>query len=217
MTPEMAQKSAMMKKRWFRELTLLVPTLTGKRFSNKTEDYGFFQPANLSHLDQLSIYVSDLEKSVDWYLKVSGLKHSRTCEIEPHPTKPNFTIRCSYLSANEHEECIVLMEQRDPDGNIVKPSTHGFFHTAFELEGPEFSALDYHEKAKKLLEEQNLGYINYGVARHNNTPPHGDGETGGNTAYYVYDPDYHNLEFFSGMDTVDNYQERYGDKKGSKR
>jgi len=55
------------------------------------------------------------------------------------------------------------------------------------------------------------------VVRHNNTPPHGDGETGGNTAYYAYDPDFHNIEFFSGMDTVDNYQERYGNKKGSER
>jgi len=63
MTPEKADKAKMMKKRWFRELVLLVPTLTGRRSSNKTEDYGFFKPAKLSHLDQLSIYVEDIERS----------------------------------------------------------------------------------------------------------------------------------------------------------
>ena len=33
------------KRKWFRELILLVPTITRRRFSNKTEDYGVFQPS----------------------------------------------------------------------------------------------------------------------------------------------------------------------------
>ena len=58
---------------------------------------------------------------------------------------------------------------------------------------------------------------NYGPVRHNSEPPHGDGETGGNVACYFYDPDYHNVEFCGAMDTIENYRERYGDKKGSER
>ena len=44
--------------------------------------------------------------------------------------------------------------------------------------------------------------------RHNDSIPHGDGETGGNAAVYFYDPDYNNVEFCGGMDTIDNYKER---------
>ena len=39
------------------------------------------------------------------------------------------------MSAAEHEECLVLVEERDPDGKVTVPSGMSFFHTAFELEG----------------------------------------------------------------------------------
>ena len=47
----------LLKKRWFRELVLLWPPLTGRRFSNKTEVYGVFQRSLISQLGQVSIYV----------------------------------------------------------------------------------------------------------------------------------------------------------------
>ena len=212
--PALAQKMGpLLKRKWMRELILLLPTLTGKRFSNKTDDYGVFQPSRMAHLEQLSIYVQDIERSRRWYEKLAGLHHSRTCEPEPHPFKPGWKIRCCYLSAAQHEECLVLVEEYDPYGRRTLPSGMSFFHFALELEGNALQDVFAHtEQARRE------GFANnYGPVRHNSEPPHGDGETGGNVASYFYDPDYHNVEFCGAMDTIENYRARYGNTKGSQR
>ena len=85
--------SFMMKKKWFRQLVLLPSTLSGKRFSNKTEDYGVFKASKISHLDQISIYVRNIEKSKAWYEDIAGMIHSRTTDVEPHPFREGFTMR----------------------------------------------------------------------------------------------------------------------------
>jgi len=141
------------------------------------------------------------------------LRHSRTCEEEPHPLKEGWHIRCCYMSAAEHEECLVLIEERDPEGKVSVPSGMSFFHTAFELEGNRLEdVLAFAAQAKQA------GFRpNYGPVRHNGEPPLGDGETGGNVACYFYDPDYNNVEFCAAMDTIENYRARYGDRKGSDR
>ena len=213
MTPLARKVAPLLKRRWVRELILLVPTLTGRRFSNKTEDYGVFQPSRISHLGQVAVYVQDIERSRRWYERVAGLRHSRTCAPEPHPFKPGWLIRCCYLSASGHEECLVLVEEHDPDGKVSVPSGMSFFHFALELEGntPE-DVFRFTDQARRE------GFSNsYGPVRHNDQPPHGDGETGGNVASYFYDPDYHYVEFCGAMDTIDNYRARYGGVPGSQR
>lgn len=203
----------LLKHKWFRELVLLWPTLTKKRFSNKTEDYGVFKPSLVSHIAQLSIYVRDIGRSRHWYETVAGLSHSRTCEREPHPFKDGWTIRCCYMSASNHDECLVLVEQYDPAGQVVTPTGMSFFHFALEVEGNRL------EDVLAFAEQQRTnGFtLNYGPARHNSDPPLGDGETGGNVACYLYDPDWNNVEFCGAMDTIENYRARYGEKKGSQR
>lgn len=203
----------LLKYKWFRELVLLWPTLTKKRFSNKTEDYGVFKPSLVSHIGQLSIYVQDIARSRDWYEKVAGLSHSRTCEREPHPAKEGWTIRCCYMSAKDHEECLVLIEQHDSAGKAAVPTGMSFFHFALEVEGNRL------EDVLAFAEQQRTsGFpVNYGPARHNSDPPLGDGETGGNVACYLYDPDWNNVEFCAAMDTIENYRARYGNKTGSQR
>ena len=96
-----------------------LPTITRRRFSNKTEDYGVFKPSLIAHIGQVSIYVQDIAAAPNWYEMLAGLRHSRTCEQEPHPFKPGWRIRCCYMSAAEHEECLVLVEERDPEGKIT--------------------------------------------------------------------------------------------------
>jgi catechol 2,3-dioxygenase-like lactoylglutathione lyase family enzyme len=212
--PQLARRLApLLKRRWVRELILLVPTLTGKRFSNKTEDYGVFQPSRIAHLEQVSIYVQDIERSRGWYERLAGLRHSRTCEREPHPFKPGWAIRCCYLSASRHEECLVLVEEYDPSGTRTVPSGMSFFHFALELEGNTLRDVFRHTEQARRAGFSN----NYGPVRHNGDPPHGDGETGGNVASYFYDPDYHNVEFCAAMDTIDNYRERYGSATANQR
>jgi catechol 2,3-dioxygenase-like lactoylglutathione lyase family enzyme len=212
--PPLLQKFApLLKRKWFRELVLLWPTLTKRRFSNKTEDYGVFKPSLVDHLGQLSIYVHDIERSKAWYQRVAGLSHSRTCEPELHPTKPGWTLRACYMSASEHEECLVLLEERDPSGKLSVSSGMSFFHFALELQGNSMKdVFTFVDQCRR-----DGSHINYGPVKHNAEPPLGDGETGGNVACYLYDPDWHNVEFCGEMDTVENYRARYGDKKGSER
>jgi len=206
--PVSSNKSSwLIKKKWVRELLLLPKTLTGKRRYNKTEDYGVFRDNTciLSHLEQSSYIVTDLEESRAWFEQM-GFQHSRSCEEEDHPNLPDHTLTCCYMSAANHEECIVLIEHRDKSGNIVQPTIEDTFHTAYELSGNRLEdTLTYTAQMKQK------GIIPYyGPAKHNNSKPHGDGESGGNVAVYYYSPDYHHVEFCADMDTVDNYKGRYG-------
>jgi catechol 2,3-dioxygenase-like lactoylglutathione lyase family enzyme len=197
--PPLLQRFAgLLKRKWFRELVLAPPTITRRRFSNKTEDYGVFQPSLVQSIGQLSIYVQDIGRSRSWYESLAGLRHSRTCEEEPHPYKPGWRIRCCNMSAPEHEECLVLIEERDRDGKLTIPSGMSFFHMAFELQGNRL------EDVMAFADQANrAGFSrNYGPVRHNGEPPLGDGETGGNVACYFYDPDYNNVEFCGAMDTI---------------
>lgn len=112
-----------------------------------------------------------------------------------------------------HDECLVLIEQRDPNGKIAVPSGMSFFHFALEVEGnPPEGVLAFAKQQRA-----NGIPVNYGPVRHNSDPPLGDGETGGNVACYLYDPDWNNVEFCGAMDTIENSRARYGDKKGSDR
>lgn len=212
--PVPLQKVAvLMKRKWFREMVLLAPTITRRRFSNKTEDYGVFRPSLVSHIAQVSIYVQDIERSRKWYESVAGMRHSRTCEREAHPFKEGWQIRCCYMSALEHEECLVLVEEYDPQGKVSVSSGMSFFHFALEVEGNRLEdVVDFARQQREAGRQ-----INYGPVRHNSDPPLGDGETGGNVACYLYDPDWHNVEFCGAMDTIENYRARYGDKKGPER
>jgi hypothetical protein len=76
--PPLLQKFApLLKRKWFREFVLMPPTLSRRRFSNKTEDYGVFQPSQIARIGQVSIYVQDIERSRRWYEQLGGLHHSR--------------------------------------------------------------------------------------------------------------------------------------------
>ena len=100
--PPFVQKFApLLRRKWFRELVLTPPTLTGHRFSNKTEDYGVFKPSRIAHIGRVSIYVQDIARSRRWYERLAGLRHSRTSEEEAHPFKEGWRIRCCYMSAGD--------------------------------------------------------------------------------------------------------------------
>ncbi len=106
------------------------------------------------------------------------------------------------MSGADHPECLVLVEEQDEQGKISVPSGMSFFHFALEVSGNRVQdVLNFEKQAREK------GYIpNYGTVTHNNNPPMGDGETGGNTAVYFYDPDYNNVEFCGAMDTIEDYR-----------
>ena len=71
--PLLQRFAAFLKQKWFRELVLAPPTITRRRFSNKTEDYGVFQPSLVQCIGQVSIYVQDIARIRSWYEKLAGL------------------------------------------------------------------------------------------------------------------------------------------------
>lgn len=207
MPEALAKTVPFIKMKWLREMVLLIPTLNGKRAYNKTEDYGVFQDSKciLSNMEQMTLIVSDLKATKKW-LEAMGFFHTRTCEPEAHPFLKGHTLKCAYFSVKNHEESLVIMEHRDGKNQLISPTIQDVFHSAFELEGNRLEdTFSYWEQNKKL------GIKNYyGPAKHNNSKPHGDGESGGNVAVYYYTPDYHHIEFCGDMDCVDNYEGRYG-------
>lgn len=193
-----------------RELILLGPTLSGRRTSNKTEDYGVFEPSRLSHLERIMIYVTDLERSREWYERVIGAAYAGEAGPFPHPTMSDQTMRTLTLDLPDQPGGIVLIQRREVNGKVVPVSNNSHFHFALEL--PEGRTSFEMAARYKALGQR----IVYGPVKHNSEPG-GDGESGGNVAVYTYDPDGHYVEVFYDMDTVHNYRARYGGRKGSER
>ena len=120
----------------FASWCLLPPTITRRRFSNKTEDYGVFKPSPDRRTSDNSRSMCRTSSA-----RAAGTKCWPACATAAPASrsririKPGWTIRCCYMSAAAHDECLVLVEERDPDGKLTVPSGMSFFHTAFELEG----------------------------------------------------------------------------------
>jgi catechol 2,3-dioxygenase-like lactoylglutathione lyase family enzyme len=210
LTPLQSRISPLLKLKVVRELILLIPTLSGRRTSNKTEDYGVFKPSRLSHLERVMIYVSDLQRSREWYERVIGATCTGQSGPLPHPTMPGQTIRTITLSLPAQQGSIVLIQRYEANGKVVPVSNNSHFHYALEMPQGRTSF----EMAARL--RASGARIVYGPVKHNSEPG-GDGESGGNVAVYTYDPDGHYIEFFYDMDTIENYRQRYGDRKGSER
>ena len=190
--------SPLVKKTWIRDLVLLPESISGKREPNEDGDYRKFKPSWLNSIEQSALYVSDIKKSREFYEKVASFKHNRTCPIEASPFNEGGAFTCCYMDSKYQKDSLVLIERRDGYGKIITPKRKQIFHIAFEL-ADDKRAFDF---AKQLKKEGHK--ISYGPAIHSDDPKHGDGETGGNHVLYVYDPDYHYLEFFSDMNTVEN-------------
>ena len=64
--PPLLQKFApLLKRKWFREFVLLPPTMTRRRFSNKTEDYGVFKPSQIDHSFRRELLVHLIDHLVE--------------------------------------------------------------------------------------------------------------------------------------------------------
>lgn len=209
-SPLTTRISPLLKLKPVRELILLAPTLTGRRTSNKTEDYGVFQPSRLSHLERIMIYVTDLQRSREWYERVIGATCAGQSGPLPHPTIPGQTIRTVTLNLPEQQGSIVLIQRYEANGKVVPVSNDSHFH--FALEMPQGRTSFEMAARWRALGQR----IVYGPVKHNSEPG-GDGESGGNVAVYTYDPDGHYIECFHDMDTIENYRQRYGDRKGHER
>ena len=161
---------------------LTPPTLTGHRFSNKTEDYGVFKPSWIAHIGQVSIYAQDIARSRRWYERLARLA-----------AQPNLRRGGSSVQGGLAHSLLLYERWRTRrmsragrrtrsrgQSSPVPVGDEFSFRSAFELEGNTLQDVF-------LFTEQahSDGFKNnYGPVRHNSEPPHGDGETGGNVASY---------------------------------
>jgi hypothetical protein len=140
----------LLRQSWFRGRGRRTRTVTGTHRSTTREVDGVFKASSITRIGQLSVFTTDIGWSRAWYEDVTGLHHSRTMELEPHPFKPDRQIRCCYLSAQYHDECLVLIEEYDPAGRIVAPSGMTFLHFALESEGKGASPVDNGQTRRDL-------------------------------------------------------------------
>lgn len=107
-----------------------------------TIDSGAFGASSIAWIGQLSILTADTAWSRAWYEDEVGLRHVRTHRREPHPFKTGWEIRCCYMSARHHDECLVLIEEYDPSGMKTVPAGMCCFQFAVEGQSPRGIATD---------------------------------------------------------------------------
>jgi hypothetical protein len=191
---------------WFQELGLRSPAAAKKRATRKAEDCSVFGASGISHIAQLSIYVTDVGWSRAWYEDAVGLRHSRTVELQPHPLKPGWQIRCCYMSAADHDECLVLIEEYDPAGRITVPSEMCLFQFAVAEDDDEVDQNQFAEPRRTH------GHgLDDGPSHLKGGPPPGGGEKAGNSNC-LYDPDWNGVDFCEAMETVPNDPEPCADE-----
>ena len=152
--PPFVQKFApLLRRRWFRELVLTPPTLTGHRFSNKTEDYGVFKPSWIAHIGQVSIYVQDIARSRRWYERLAPA-------AQPNLRRGGSSVQGGLAHSLllyerwRHDECLALVEERDP-----APCTVGYRRSATvsQASTPKVNSTPYRPSCQPLR-PQDVGF-----------------------------------------------------------
>lgn len=150
-------------------------------------------PASVVTLASSSLYVRDLAQSRAYYESAVGLEAGETVGPAPHPFIAERTVTYCPMHGKGQRNSVVLIEQRDAQGQVIPVGERGLMHIAFILHDGEspFAVAD-------RLRRQHIP-ISYGPIKHWEGPG-GDGGSGGNVAVYIHDPDGHMIEIYCCMD-----------------
>jgi len=151
----------------------------------------------LSRMQHLSLEVSDMERSLDFYRNFLGLKLSERHQAGEVKAIP---VDLAFLRLGEQHHDLVLVHnpaktyrQRPvrPEDDLEGPPS--FHHFAFECDrrADWLTCLD---KARK----EGVPIVR-GPVVHSSWDPRGDGSWGENEAFYILDPDGHRIEIFCDM------------------
>ncbi len=187
--------SPILRKPFIRDLILLPEILTGKRASNKPADYRIFQQARVESIERVVIDVADLNRSIQWYARVPQFTLAGMRSNVSDPVEIGARLDLAYFNVGDQCESFVLVQRTAADGSIRAPSLKGFFHVAFQM-ADGATAFSFAERMRVIGIP-----IAYGPVAHHGGPG-GDGESGGNKAVYIEDPDGTWLEFFHDMDSI---------------
>jgi catechol 2,3-dioxygenase-like lactoylglutathione lyase family enzyme len=143
--------------------------------------------------NHVGLFVSDLDRSSDFYEDVLGLKVTESAYRDDSAVARAFGMDLRFMSCGTQHHDLVLMRHYGDDGEVIPVENHGVMHVAFELDDDESV-----ESFAEQLGEKGIK-IFYGPVRHVDEPE-GDGGSGGNFAVYFHDPDGHLLEVNRDMD-----------------
>ena len=137
----------------------------------------------MKRVGHVAVFVTDINRSRNFYEEVIGLKHSETHGPEDHKMNKDLGYTLCFMSCGEFHHDLVLVHEQDKNGNTVPVEGHGLQHIAFRLEDGR-STSDFAEE----LEAKGIAII-YGPVLHRPISEGGDGTWGGNHAVYFHDPD----------------------------
>jgi catechol 2,3-dioxygenase-like lactoylglutathione lyase family enzyme len=154
------------------------------------------QKLMLIKCQHVSLEVSNVDKSLDFYRTFLGLKLTERHSANENPAIP-FEMAFLRLGKQHHD----LVLTHDPKKEYIDKSQIsgpvGIHHYA--LECPNKKSFDmYLQRANDL----NLEIVR-GPVLHSAFQKLGDGTWGENWSFYVLDPDHHRIEIFCEMATID--------------
>ncbi len=188
------QTAKLLKFVWFRELIFArssAPEGVSYTESTQSEEKDG-RSAKVSGTKNASLFVTDIEQSKQFFIKLIGLKELKTGDPVPHPYESGRTVQVCAMGFGNTPD-LMLVRQRDASGSVIPVTDNGLHHVAFWIE----SIVNINDFARELRRKGIP--ISYGPVKHY-PGPGGDGGWGGNHAVYVNDPDGHFIELHNDMD-----------------
>jgi len=145
-------------------------------------------PITLRKIGHIGIAVRDLDRSVQFYTEVLGLRLTERFDYEQQEIGHGTTVAAgAFVRCDSTHHCISIFRVKDELAAAAGPPTvTGLHHIAFEISTPEDLLGLY-----RHLKRNRVQIVN---ARH--------GGPGNQPRFYAHDPDGHLLEFYWGIDEI---------------
>ena len=152
-----------------------------------------------TRVHHVAIEVSDMDRSIQFYRDLLGLKLT---ERHPASVVPEIPVELTFLRFHENHHDFVLAhnpnKQYRPAAQATEDGPAACHHVAIQM-SDRTAWCEQLDKAKELDAP-----IVRGPIVHSAYQPEGDGSWGENESFYVVDPDGHRIEFFCNMASVDD-------------
>lgn len=149
-----------------------------------------------SRLHHIAVEVSNMDRSIEFYRELLGMKVSERHAANEVPTIP---VELTFLRLHGNHHDLVLTHNPEKDYRAyTSEDAHagppGFHHFAFE-----FSSRAAWLSQLQWTRELNIEIVRGPVVH----SPEAEGSWGENESFYVLDPDGHRIEFFCNLGKVD--------------
>ena len=141
----------------------------------------------VAKLGHVALAVGDLDRSIDFYTRLLGLRLTERFEYGPDRVGHGTAVTAgAFIRCDATHHCLALFALRDPPAKVDDAVGLGLHHLAFEMS-------TVRELVGKFVELKTAG-VPIVNARH--------GGPGNQPRFYVSDPDRNLIEFYWGIDTI---------------